>query len=69
MAEVLAGDAAGEVDVLAAVRVPDARAPGAGDDEVGRGDAARHEPFARREDTLGGGPFLDPHRTRVSRND
>src|SRR5438105_12789572 len=35
--EVLAGDAAGEVQVLAAVGVPDAGAPRPGDDEVGGG--------------------------------
>ena len=40
VAEVGAAEAAGEVDVLAPVGVPDARALGAGDDERGRGDAA-----------------------------
>ena len=41
--EVLACDPAGEVEELAAVGVPERGALGAGDDEVGRRDPARHE--------------------------
>ena len=66
VAEVLAGDAAGEVDVLAAVGVPDPRTPGARDDEIGRRDAARNEPLAALEDVLGGRAFFDPHCPGVS---
>ena len=40
VAEVGAAEAAGEIDVLAPFRVPDAGALGAGDDERGRGDTA-----------------------------
>ena len=45
--EVLAGDPAGEVEHLVAVGVPERRALGAGDDEVGGRDPARHEALAR----------------------
>ena len=41
--EVLTRDPAGEVEELAAVGVPERGALGAGDDEVGRRDPARHE--------------------------
>jgi hypothetical protein len=61
VAEVLAGDAAAEVEVLAALRVPDAGAPGAADDEVGPRDAARHEALARVLHAIGGNAILDPH--------
>ena len=54
VAEVLAGDPAGEVEELAAVDVPDARALGAGDDERGRRDAAGDVALARCEDLVGG---------------
>jgi hypothetical protein len=64
--EVLAGDAAGEVEVLPAFRVPDPRAPGAGDHEVGARDAPRHEALACLLHALGGDPVLEPHRLGVS---
>src|SRR5207253_7342687 len=64
--EVLAGDPAGEVDVLAPVGVPDARAPGPGDDELGGGDAAGDEALAVPQHLLGGRLFLDSHRSGVS---
>ena len=53
VAEVLAGDAAGEVEVLAALGVPDPRAPGARDDERRRRDAARDVALARVGDAGG----------------
>ena len=63
VAEVLAGDSAGEVEELAAVDVPDARALGAGDDERGRRDAAGDVALARCEDPVGGaGSFFHGHR-------
>ena len=52
---------AGEVDVLAAVDVPDARALGAGDDERGRRDAAGDVPLAGLLDALGRAAFLQRH--------
>ena len=61
MAEVLAGDAAAEVEVLAALGVPDPGAPGPGDDELRRRDAARHEALARVLHAIRGNPILDPH--------
>ena len=48
--EVLAGDAAGEVEQLVAVGVPERRALGAGDDEIGGRHAAGHEALARLAD-------------------
>jgi hypothetical protein len=50
VAEVLAGDPAGEVEQLVPVGVPQRRALGARDDEVGGRDAARHEPLTRLAD-------------------
>jgi hypothetical protein len=44
--EVLAGDPAGEVEHLVAVRVPERRAIGAGDDEVAGRDPARYVALA-----------------------
>ena len=64
VAEVGAAEAAGEVDVLAALDVPDARAFGALDDERGRGDAARDVALAGLLDAIGGAPFLQRHGTR-----
>ena len=61
VAEVLAGDAAAEVEVLAPVGVPDLRAPRLGHDELGRGDAARHVPLACLDHPLRGGVFVDRH--------
>ena len=48
--EVLARDPAGEVEQLVAVGVPERRALGAGDDEIGGRDPARHEALARLAD-------------------
>jgi hypothetical protein len=67
VAEILAGDPSGEVDVLAALGVPDAGAPGAADDEVARGDPPRDEPLSVAKHLCGGRLFLDPHRNGVSR--
>src|SRR5579884_930006 len=65
VAEVLAGDPAGEVEILAAVDVPHARAFGAGDDEGRRGDPAGDIAFARGEDPFGGaGAFFHGHLRR-----
>ena len=61
VAEVLAGDAAAEVEVLATLGVPDARAPGPRDDEVSARDAARHEALARVLHAIRGNAILDPH--------
>ena len=66
VAEVLAGDAARKIDVLAAVGVPDARAPGARDDEVGGRDTPRHVSLPPPAHLVRGGTFLDPHRSGVS---
>ena len=66
VAEVLAGDAAGEVDVLAALGVPDPGAPGARDDEIGGRDAARDVPLPPLAHLVRGRLFLDPHRSGVS---
>src|SRR5581483_9775164 len=60
--EVLAGDPAGEVEVLVAVGVPELRAPRAGDDEIGRRDTARDVPLAVAPDGVGAGVLLDSHR-------
>ena len=64
--EVLAGDAAGEVDVLAPLGVPDSGAPGARDDEIGRRDAARDVPLSSLAHLVRGRLFLDPHQSGVS---
>ena len=66
VAEVLAGDAAREIDVLAALGVPDPGAPGARDDEVGGRDASRHVSLPPPAHLVRGGTFLDPHRSGVS---
>src|SRR5581483_1781187 len=68
VAEVLAGDAAGEVEVLAAVGVPDARAPRARDDEVARRDPPWDVPLPIRENVLRGSFLLDPHTASLSRS-
>ena len=67
MAGVLAAEPAGEVDVAAAVDVLDLRAAGARDDEVGRGDAARHEALALGEDPLGLGALCRRHARLANR--
>ena len=64
VAEVLAGDAASEVEVLAPVDVPDLRAPRFRDDEIGRGDAARDISLPRLEHPLRPRPLLHRH-TRI----
>jgi hypothetical protein len=66
VAEVLARDSAGEVEELVALGIPDPRAPGARDDEIGRGHAAGHEPLTAPPQLLGGRHLFDPHRGRVS---
>ena len=65
--EVLARDAAAEVEVLASFGVPDPCAPGPRNDEAGRRDAARDVALARLEDFVGGRPVVDLHqRCRLS---
>ena len=59
MAEVLAAEPAGEVDVLAAVDVPDPRALGPRDDERRRRDAARDVALARFLHALGRAALVD----------
>ena len=59
--EVEAADAAREVEVLAAVRVPDERALGAGDDERGRRDAPGDVLLSRPADPLELAAFLQGH--------
>src|SRR5207248_2206545 len=69
VAEVLAADAAGEVEVLAALGVPDAGPFGAGDDERRGRDAARDVTLALGADALAAeGCRLDAmrHRPRSS---
>ncbi len=61
MPEVLAGDAAAEVEVLASVGVPDAGAFGPADDERRRRDATRDVAVPRFEHPLPGGAFLHGH--------
>jgi hypothetical protein len=69
--EVLAGDASGEVEELAAVDVPHSRSFGPVDDEGGRGDAAGDVPLAVGAEPFGGaGALLDGHgRPRLSLRD
>src|SRR5205823_2090463 len=64
VAEVGAAEPAGEVDVFAALDVPDAGAFGALDDEGRRGDPARDVALAGLLDALGRSALLDGHRTR-----
>src|SRR5215475_12256028 len=52
VAEVLAGDPSGEVEVFPAVGVPDRRALGPSDHHIGRRDAARHITLPARPDAL-----------------
>ena len=59
--EVLAGDPAREVEQLVPVGVPQRRALGARDDQVGGRDAARHEPLARLTDGCGVVQLLGRH--------
>ena len=59
--QVLARDPAREVEVLAALGVPDARAPGPRDGELGRRDTPRDVAFARLEELVGGRPLIDLH--------
>jgi hypothetical protein len=63
VAEVLARDAAAEVEIFAPLGVPDACAPGPADHEVGRRDSARDVAFARLEDFVGGRPLVDLHQS------
>ena len=64
VAGVLAADPAGEVDVAAAVDVPDPGALGPVDDDGGDGDAPRDVPGPRLEDALALGAVPDRHRPR-----
>src|SRR5439155_12194518 len=64
VAEVGAAEPAGEVDVFAALDVPDAGAFGALDDERRRRDPARDVALAGFLDALGRSALLDGHRTR-----
>ena len=59
VARVLAAESAGEVDVLAAVHVPDARAFRTGDDERCGRDPTRDVAVAIREDARGLGCLFD----------
>jgi hypothetical protein len=59
VAGVLTPEPAGEVDVFAAVDVPDARAFGPGDDERGRRDPAGHVSLAILQDPRALGCLLD----------
>src|SRR6478672_9630188 len=59
--EVRAAEAAGEVDVLASLGVPYARALGTGDDERRRGDAPRDVALACLLHACGGAPLLQRH--------
>ena len=59
--EVEAADAAGEVEVLAAVRIPDERALGAGDDERRGRDAPGDVLLSRPADPLELAAFLQGH--------
>jgi hypothetical protein len=61
VAEVLAAQPTGEVDVLATVDVPDARAFGPVDDQRSGGDAARDELLAGGDDRLGLDALAQPH--------
>jgi hypothetical protein len=58
VAEVLAGDPAGEVEELAPVDVPDARPLGPVDDQSGSRDSAGDVALARCEDPIGGAGVL-----------
>src|SRR5439155_24798017 len=60
VAEVLAGDAAAEVEVLATLAVPGPGTPGARDDELGARDAPRHESIACLAHAVAGNPMFDP---------
>jgi hypothetical protein len=59
--EVLAGDPASEVQQLVPVGVPQRRAFGTRDDQVGGRDAARHEALARLADGCGVVQLLGRH--------
>ena len=61
VAEVRAAEPAGEVDVLAALDVPDAGALGPLDDERGSGNAAGDVALAGFLDAIGGAPLLQRH--------
>ena len=65
VAEVRAAEPAGEVDVLAALDVPDPRALGALDDERRSGDATGDVALAGLLDAIGGAPLLQRHGTRL----
>ena len=62
MARVLAAEPAGEVDVFAAVDVPEPRAFGTGDDERCRRDATGDVALPLFADAFGLGSLLDCHR-------
>ena len=62
MTRVLAAQAAGEVDVAAAVDVLDAGSLGAGDDDRRSGDPARDVALAGRQHPFRGRALLDGHR-------
>jgi hypothetical protein len=61
VSEIRAAEAAGEVDVLAPVDVPDARTFGSRDDERWGRDAARDVAFAGFLDAFGGVSLLQRH--------
>ena len=61
VAEIGASEPAGEVDVLAALDVPDAGAFGALDDERRRRDPARDVALAALLDTFGRGALVNGH--------
>ena len=61
VAEVRAAEPAGEVDVLAALDVPDPRALGPLDDERGSGDAPGDVALPGLLDAIGGAPLLQRH--------
>src|SRR5438552_5904781 len=65
VADVLAADAAREVEVFAAVDVPDAGAFGALDDDRGGADSPRDVPVAGFVDALGGAAFSEAHGARA----
>ena len=61
VAEVRAAETAGEVDVLAALDIPDACALGALDDEWGRGNTAGDVALPGLLHAIGGAPLLQRH--------
>src|SRR5205823_10149365 len=67
VARVLAPEAAGKVDVLAPVDIPDPCTLGSSDDERGRGDAAGDVSVALCGDPFGRCPLADGHQCFRSR--